>query len=113
MASSTIGQLTAPSQTINTSPSTSRGGCLVGSRLVTGGLYHVSGVTESAGVPVSRVVYLLSAISPNLIIDKQTTLSDGLFDFKYLLPGDYSILGVNEAGTQNNVTYANITAVVM
>jgi hypothetical protein len=121
MADSTVGRL---STIVNTASSGmvlrtdgnadySRGGRLVGVKLHNGQTYHIAGTTKNNGVAASREVYLIRADNPEVILEKQTTGTDGLFDFKYLLAGNYTVFASNPDGSQDDVIHANIAAVEM
>lgn len=121
MADSTVGQLanirdSAPAGLFLKTTGNedySQGGRFVGTKPFKGEFYHISGTTLDNGTPSSREVYLINAINPYIIIEKQISLPDGSFDFKYLLQGVYTVFGVNLSGSQDDVIHANITAVEM
>jgi hypothetical protein len=77
-----------------------------------GSTYKVQGTTTQLGVPTARKVWLVDQAS-GLLVDSVATDSTGAFVFNEILPGTYSVIGVNPTGVQNSVIYAHIAAVPM
>jgi hypothetical protein len=75
--------------------------------------YHIAGTTKNNGAAAPRTVYIMSVGNPRFIIAQQKTGTDGLFDFKYLLAGNYTVFASNPDGSQDDVIHANIAAVEM
>lgn len=81
---------------------------------ISGGNYKISGYTRKNGNPVSRKVYICHQSNPEIHIDCIVTKeSDGYFEFRNLTNGVYTIYGVNEDGSENDVIYAHVQAVPM
>jgi hypothetical protein len=107
------GAATFPKTTL--APSISYRAKAVGQPLhLNGGTYKVTGHTVKDGGPVARRVYLCHQGHPELPIAATLTRGDsGYFEFLYLPNGMYTVYGVNEDGTENNVIFAHIPAVSM
>lgn len=112
MTDSTVGQNIAPMYT-TIGAGYSFGGFAAGVKPSRGEYYHIAGVTKNNGSPAARTVHLVDIGRGNQVVECQKTGSDGVFDFKYLRQGVYTVIGVNEDGSQNDVIYANVSAVAM
>lgn len=77
-----------------------------------GGLYKIAGTTTVLGNPAPRRVRLY-AQSDGRIYAEQNTKADGLFEFRNLDIGPWTVVGVDDTGTQNGVIYSHVNAVPM
>lgn len=73
----------------------------------TGG-YYISGDTTLMGDPAPRRVDLIDQKS-GLLARRVHTGADGLFAFEDIGAGPWTVLGVNNDGSENSVVYAHIT----
>lgn len=67
----------------------------------------IQGTTTVLGFPYSRHVLLFDELTNNLVA-KTITGADGVFEFKNLKKGIYSVVGVDTTLNQNSVIYAHI-----
>lgn len=67
----------------------------------------IRGTTTVLGFPYSRHVLLFDELTNNLVA-KTITSADGVFEFKDLKKGIYSVVGVDTTLNQNSVIYAHI-----
>ena len=77
-----------------------------------GGLYKIAGTTTVLGNPAPRRVRLY-AQGDGRIYAEQYTAPDGLFEFRNLDIGPWTVVGVDDTGTQNGVIYSHVNAVPM
>jgi hypothetical protein len=76
------------------------------------GPYKVAGTTTVLGNPAPRRVRLY-AQNDGRIYAEQITGPDGLFEFRNLDIGPWTVVGVDDTGTQNGVIFTHINAVPM
>lgn len=98
-------------------PNTTAGKALIGighfsHDPVHGGSYKLSGTTTSLGNTVSRRVRLYSQIGGRLQAE-QITNDDGSFEFSGIDIGPWTVVGIDDTGTQNGVIYSHVNAVPM
>lgn len=77
-----------------------------------GGMYKLAGSTTSLGSPVARRVRLYYQ-ADGRIYAEQYTREDGLFEFKNLDVGPWTVVGIDDTGTQNGVIFSHVNAVPM
>lgn len=77
-----------------------------------GGLYKIAGSTTSLGDPVARRVRLYYQ-GDGRIVGEQYTKPDGLFEFRNLAIGPWTVVGIDDTGAQNGVIYSHVNAVPM
>jgi hypothetical protein len=77
-----------------------------------GGLYKIAGTTTVLGNPAPRRVRLY-AQNDGRIYAEQITGPDGLFEFRNLDIGPWTVVGIDDTGTQNGVIFTHINAVPM
>jgi len=77
-----------------------------------GGLYKIAGSTTSLGDPVARRVRLYHQ-QDGRIYREMYTQKDGLFEFRNLAIGPWTVVGIDDTGTQNGVIYSHVNAVPM
>jgi hypothetical protein len=76
------------------------------------GPYKVAGTTTVLGNPAPRRVRLY-AQNDGRIYAEQNTGPDGLFEFRNLDIGPWTVVGIDDTGTQNGVIFTHINAVPM
>lgn len=77
-----------------------------------GGQYKIVGSTTSLTLPVPRRVRL--CYQPDgRIHAEQYTKADGLFEFRNLALGPWTVYGIDDTGVQNAVIYSHVLAVPM
>ena len=76
------------------------------------GLYKIAGTTTVLGNPAPRRVRLY-AQGDGRIYAEQYTAPDGLFEFRNLDIGPWTVVGLDDTGTQNGVIYTHVNAVPM
>ena len=76
------------------------------------GLYKIAGTTTVLGDPAPRRVRLYHQFEGRLYAE-QYTAPDGLFEFRNLEIGPWTVVGVDDTGTQNGVIYSHVNAVPM
>ena len=76
------------------------------------GFYKIAGTTTVLGDPAPRRVRLYHQFDGRLYAEQYTT-SDGLFEFRNLEIGPWTVVGVDDTGTQNGVIYSHVNAVPM
>lgn len=79
---------------------------------VHGGMYKLAGSTTSLGNPTARRVRLYYQFDGRLYAEQQTK-ADGLFEFKNLAIGPWTVVGIDDTGAQNGVIYSHVNAVPM
>ena len=77
-----------------------------------GGLYKIAGTTTVLGDPAPRRVRLYNQFDGRLY-GESFTGPDGLFEFRNLEIGPWTVVGVDDTGTQNGVIYSHVNAVPM
>jgi hypothetical protein len=77
-----------------------------------GGLYKIAGTTTALGNPAPRRVRLYAQNSGRIYAE-QNTGPDGLFEFRNLDIGPWTVVGIDDTGTQNGVIFTHINAVPM
>lgn len=73
------------------------------------GKYHIAGSTTSLTFPAARTVHLIEQKS-GLIVATQNTGADGVYDFRDIAEGPWTVMGVDNSAQQNNVVFGHITA---
>lgn len=76
------------------------------------GSYKLAGSTTSLGNPVPRRVRLYYQFDGRLYAE-QYTKDDGLFEFRNLAIGPWTVVGIDDTGAQNGVIYSHVNAVPM
>lgn len=76
------------------------------------GLYKIAGTTTVLGNPAPRRVRLYNQFEGRIYAE-QYTAPDGLFEFRNLEIGPWTVVGVDDTGTQNGVIYSHVNAVPM
>lgn len=76
------------------------------------GVYKLMGTTTVLGYPAPRRVRLYTQDGGRLYAEQYTT-ADGLFEFRNLDIGPWTVVGVDDTGTQNGVIYSHVNAVPM
>ena len=108
------GQPTAPVY----DPNTEAGQVRTGDReryyadLAHGGMCRLAGTTTSLSIPAPRRVRLYHQYDGRLHSEKLTG-SDGVFEFKNIEIGPWTVVGVDDTGTQMGVIYSHVSAVPM
>jgi hypothetical protein len=74
--------------------------------------YKIAGSTTVLGFPAPRRVRLYKQ-SEGRLWDEQYTKPDGLFEFRNLPIGPWTVVGVDDTGTQNGVIFSHVNAVPM
>lgn len=77
-----------------------------------GGTFKIAGSTTVLGFPAPRRVRLYSQ-NDGRIYAEQYTMADGLFEFRNLSIGPWTVVGVDDTATQNGVIYSHVYAVPM
>lgn len=77
-----------------------------------GGPYKLSGSTTSLGNPVPRRVRLYYQFDGHIYAE-QYTKADGMFEFRNLAIGPWTVVGIDDTATQNGVIYSHVNAVPM
>ena len=72
------------------------------------GNYHVAGITTNLALSVSRRVCLIDQQSGRLVDSIQTS-ANGQFDFRDVANRVWTVIGVDDTGTQNSVVFSHIT----
>lgn len=79
---------------------------------VHGGMFKIVGTATSLGYPVARRVRLYYQ-ADGRIYAEQYTREDGLFEFNNLDVGPWTVVGIDDTGTQNGVIFSHVNAVPM
>lgn len=79
---------------------------------VHGGMFKLAGSTTSLSFPAPRRVRIYYQQDGRLYAEQLTGL-DGLFEFRNLAQGPWTVVGVDDTGTQNGVIYSHVLAVPM
>ena len=77
-----------------------------------GGPYKLMGTTTVLGYPAPRRVRLYTQDGGRLYAEQYTT-ADGLFEFRNLDIGPWTVVGVDDTAAQNGVIYSHVNAVPM
>lgn len=79
---------------------------------VHGGLFKIAGTATSLGFPVARRVRLYYQMDGRIYAE-QYTREDGLFEFKNLDVGPWTVVGIDDTSAQNGVIFSHVNAVPM
>lgn len=79
---------------------------------IRGGQYKLSGTTTSLGMPAPRRVRLYEQVGGRLHAEINTS-QNGLFEFRNIHQGPWTVIGLDDTGAQNGVIFSHILAVPM
>ena len=79
---------------------------------VSGGEYRIAGTTTVLGNPAPRKVRLYDQVTGRLSRE-QNTGEDGLFEFRNIALGPWTVVGIDDTGTHNGVIYTHVSAIPM